>query len=97
LDGSVVELLWTASDVLAFDPSAPHTCAQPLDERAEFQPGDATDDGSALWSSSIDALPEADELDIDLAQFVQHLKKVRVERAMRSHAQVITTPESRPR
>lgn len=53
--------------------------AHPLDDRAAFQPGDATDDdddGSAQWSSIIDPLPEADELKIDSAQLVQHFKKM---------------------
>src|ERR1017187_8314171 len=75
LDGEVIQDQRISTDMLAFDPGAPHAGAHPLDDQAAFQLGD-DHDGPAQWSSGIDALPEADELDADSVQFVQHFKKM---------------------
>ena len=65
VDGEVIQYQRISTDVLAFEPGAPHAGAHPLDDQAAFQLGDAADDhddGSAQRFSGIDALPEADEL-----------------------------------
>ena len=67
------------SDALALTAVASHAGAHPLDDQVAFQFGDGAndhDDGSAQRSSGIDALPEADELDLDSVQFAQHFKKM---------------------
>ena len=79
LDGEVIQDQRISTDVLSFKPGAPDAGAHPLDDQAAFQLGDGADDhddGSAQRSSGIDALPEADELDVDSVQFVQHLQEV---------------------
>ena len=79
LDGEVIQYQRISADLTVFKPGAPHAGAHPLDYQAAFQLGDAADDyddGRAQRPSSIDALPEADELDADSVQFVQHFKKM---------------------
>ncbi len=65
-DGFVVEDKWHASDVPAFEPGAPHTGADPLDDQIAFKLGycsDDDDDGAAQWAARVDLLAERNELD----------------------------------
>src|ERR1035441_5214868 len=68
-----------ATDVPAFELSASHYGAHPLDDQAAFQFCDCTDDdhnGPAERAAGIDLFPEADELDIQSVQFIEHFEEV---------------------
>ena len=63
----------------ALQPGATHACPYPFDDEVAFQLGDRSDDdddGPAERAAGIDALPEADELDAETIEFVQHFKEV---------------------
>ncbi len=69
---------WTA-DVLAFKPGAPHAAAHPFDDQAPLELGDRADDdddGPAQRPASVDLLAEADELDVQPVELVQHFEEV---------------------
>ena len=65
-----------ASDRPAFQAGAPHAGAHPLDDQVAFQFGDGADDhhdSPAQWAAGVDLLAEADELDAQTVQLVEHL------------------------
>ena len=67
------------SDVPAFEPGAPHAGADPLDDQVAFKLGDGADDdddGAAQRAARVDLLTEADELDVEPVQLVQHIEEV---------------------
>src|SRR5665213_3028492 len=74
-----IDLDRTSSDMPALQPGATHACPYPFDDEVAFQLGDRSDDdddGPAERAAGIDALPEADELDAETIEFVQHFKEV---------------------
>ena len=77
--GVAIDVEWRPAQALAFQLGAPHAGTNALDNKVAFQLGDGSDDddhGPAQRAASIDVLPEADELDVEVGQLVQHLKKV---------------------
>ena len=75
-DCFAVEHECRTSDVLTFQAGASHTGTHPLDDQAPFQFCDATDDhhdSPAQWAAGVDLLAEADELDAQTVQLVEHL------------------------
>src|SRR5664280_2820987 len=79
LDGGMVQLQWIAADVPAFEAGAPHAGADPLDDQIAFQFGHRADDhhdSPAQRAAGVDLLAEADVLDVEPAQLVQHVKEV---------------------
>jgi hypothetical protein len=79
LDGEVIQDQRISTDMLAFEPCAPHAGAHPLDDQAAFQLGDGTDDdhdGPAQRAASIDIFPEADVLDLETTELVQDFEEV---------------------
>ena len=78
-DRFTVENQWHASDVTAFEAGAPHSGADPLDDQVAFKLGDCADDdddGAAQRAAGIDLFTEADELDVEPVQLVQHIEEV---------------------
>ena len=78
-DGSAVECERRATDVPAFQAGAPHAGADPLDDQVPFEFGDGAnddDDGAAQRPGGIDLLTEADELNPQVIQLVEHLEEV---------------------
>ncbi len=68
-----------ASDVPAFETSAPHAGAHPLDDQVAFELGDGADDdddGAAQRAAGVDLFAEADELDAEPVQLVEHFEEV---------------------
>ena len=75
----MVEIERFPSDVPAFEFGPPHTCPHPLDDEAALEFSDCTDDdhnGPAEWAAGVDLFAEADELDIQTIQLVQHFEEV---------------------
>ena len=63
----------------AFEPGAPHAGADPLDDQVAFEFGDGADDdhdGAAQRAAGVDLLAEADELDVEPVQLVEHFEEV---------------------
>ena len=78
-DGSAIEFEWFASDVPALEPGAAHAGAHPLDDQIAFQFGnrsDDDDDGPPQRTTGVDLLAEADELDVDSVQLIEHFEEV---------------------
>jgi hypothetical protein len=79
LDGEIIQHQRISADVLAFKTSAPHAGAHSLDDQVAFQFSDSADDdddGPAQWATSIDIFPEADVLDFQPVQLIQHFEEV---------------------
>ncbi len=67
------------ADVLTFESRPPHAGADTLNDQATFQLGDGADDhdhGAAQWTTGVEVLAEADEFNVQVVEFVQHLQKV---------------------
>jgi hypothetical protein len=78
-NGNPVDVEWPPADMSAFQPSAAHACPYPLDDEIPFQFGDSSDDdndGPPERAAGIEVLPEADELDVEVVEFVEHLEEV---------------------
>ena len=87
------------ADAVSFETGAPHAGADPLDDQVAFEFGDRGDndhDGAAQRSGGVHVFAEADELDVEAVEFVQHLEVVLADRAILSAAQTRTTSK-RPR
>ena len=68
-----------SSDVPAFEFRPPHAGTNSLDDQAALQLRDRTDDDHhcpAQRPTGIDLLLEADELDVEPVQFIEHLEEV---------------------
>ena len=75
-DGLSVQNECGATDGSAFQFGAPHAGAHSFDDQVAFQFSDRTDDdddGPAQRTGGIDLLAEAGELDVEPAQFIEHL------------------------
>jgi hypothetical protein len=65
--------------MLAFKTGAPHAGAHPLDDEAALELGnsaDDDDDSPAQRAGRVDALPERDELYLQVVQLVEHGEKM---------------------
>src|SRR4051812_25707843 len=63
----------------AFELGTPHSGTNPLDDQVAFQFGDRSDDhydGSTQRTAGVDLLAEADELDVQPVQIIQHVEEV---------------------
>ena len=79
LDGGVVEDQRIPADVPAFEPGPPHAGAHPLDDQVAFEFGDSADDdhnGPAQRAAGVELFSEADVLDVEPVELVQHLEEV---------------------
>ena len=77
--GRPVDFQWGAADAPAFQLGTPHAGPDPFDNKVAFQFGDGTDDddhGAAQRAAAIDVLAEADELDVQPVELVEHVKQV---------------------
>ena len=78
-DGGAIENQRLASDVPAFELGAPHAGADPLDDQVALELGDRADDdddGAAQRAAGVDLLAEADELDVEPVQLIEHIEEV---------------------
>ena len=78
-DSVTIESKRGPADVPAFEPCAAHAGTDPLDDQVAFELGDGSDDhhdGPAQRAVRIDRFTEADELDAEPVELVQHLEEV---------------------
>ena len=78
-DAFAIEIEGRPPDMPALKTGTPHAGAHPFDDQVAFQLRDRPDDddyGAAQRAGRVDALPEADELDVELAQLVEHFEEV---------------------
>src|ERR1035437_367594 len=79
LDSGTVQYQRLTADVLTFEPGAPHAGAHPFDDQTAFKLSDGADDhddGTAQRAAGVDVFPEADILDADAIQLVEHIEEV---------------------
>jgi len=79
LDDRIVERQRIAADVLALKVGAPHAGARPLDDQGVLSSGNDAeddDDSPAQRASGIDVLSEADVLDVEPVELVQHIEEM---------------------
>ena len=79
VDGIAIDDQRSAADVPALEACTPHAGADPLDNKVAFEFGDGADDdddGAAQRAARVDLLAEADELDIEAVQLVEHVEEV---------------------
>ena len=77
--GSRVELEGRPADVPAFEPCTAHAGADPLDDEVAFEFRDGSDDDhhrAAQRAAGVDLLAEADELDVQPVELIQHIEEV---------------------
>jgi len=79
-DSVAIENKWLASDVTAFELCPPHAGAYPLDDQVAFGAScdrpDDDDNSTAQGPTGVDLFAEADELDVQPVQFVEHIQEV---------------------
>jgi hypothetical protein len=78
-DRIAIEIESWPADVTAFEPRTSHAGAHTFDDQVTFEFGDRSDDdhdGPAQWAACVDLLAEADELDAEAVEFVQHFEEV---------------------
>jgi hypothetical protein len=76
LDSGTVQHQGCSADSLAVETCAPHPGTDSLDDEIAFKFGDGADDdddGAAQRTAGVDLFPEADELDSDSIEFVEHI------------------------
>ena len=76
---SPIYIQWPAADVLAFEPGAAHAGPDALDDEVALELGDGADDDhnrAAQRAARVEVLTEADELDLEVVELVQHLEEV---------------------
>jgi len=77
-DRFAIEIESRPSDVPAFKTSAPHAGADSLDDQIAFKFRDRSDDhndGAAQRAARIDLFAEADELDVEPVELVEHFEE----------------------
>jgi hypothetical protein len=78
-NGSAVDIERPATDMPAFEPGPTHTCPDAFDDEIPFQLRDCPDDddnGPAKRAAGVEVLAEADELDAQVVEFIEHLEEV---------------------
>jgi len=90
-DGGPIENQRFSSDVPSFKLCPPHSGAHSLDDEAALQLGDGANDHhdrSSQWTAGVDLLPEADELDVEPVQLIEHFEEV-----LRGPGDSVTSPD----
>jgi len=74
-----VDVEGPAPDVSPLEFGAPHAGSHPLDDQVAFEFGDGADDDDerpAERTAGVDVLAEANELDLQMGEFIEHLEEV---------------------
>lgn len=77
--GGTIDLQRRSAHGTSFEAGAAHAGAHPLDDQVAFELGDCSydhDGGAAQRSASVDLLAEAQELDVEPVQLVEHFEEV---------------------
>src|SRR5258707_7529554 len=78
-NGNPIDIECPSANMPSLQPGAAHACPHPLDDEIALEFGDCPDydhDGPAERAAGIKILPEADEFDIEVVEFVQHFEEV---------------------
>ena len=78
-DGGAIDVQRSPADVAPFQPRAPHAGADPFDDQVAFQLGDGSDDdhhGAAERAAGVYVLPEADEVEVEVVELIEHFEEV---------------------
>jgi len=78
-DSITIKNKWFTSDVAAFELGPSHASANSLDDQVSLELCDRPDDdynGPAQGTTSVDLFAEADELDVEPVQFIEHFEEV---------------------
>ena len=78
-DSLAIQFQRRPAQLAALEPGAPHAGAHPLDDQRTFQfrdGADDDDDGAAQRAARVNLFAEADELDLQVIQLIQHLQEV---------------------
>ena len=74
-----VDVEWRSTDSPTFQFRSPHAGSNSLDDKTFFQFGNRTDNHDyrpAERASCVDIFPETDELDFEVAQFIEHFQEM---------------------
>ena len=74
-----IDVEWPPADMPAFQPCATHPCSHPFDDEVPFEfcdSADDDDDGPSERAAGIKILAEADELDVEMVELIQHFEEV---------------------
>src|SRR5258707_10733167 len=74
-----IDFEWPPADMPSLQPCAAHSCPHPFDDEIPFEFCDGADDdhdGPPERAACIKILAEADELDVEMIEFVEHLEEV---------------------
>ena len=78
-NSSPVDIEWPATDMPALQPCAGHSYPHPFDDEIPFEFCDGADDdhdGPSERAAGIKILAEADELDVEMVDLIQHFEEV---------------------
>jgi hypothetical protein len=74
-----IDFEWPPADMSSLQPGAAHPCPHPFDDEIPFEFCDGADDdhdGPPEWPAGIKVLWEADELDVEMVELVEHFEEV---------------------
>jgi hypothetical protein len=78
-NSNAIDIEWPPADMSSFQPGAAHSCPYPFNDEIPFEFCDGADDdhdGPPERAAGIEVLAEADELDVEMIEFVEHLEEV---------------------
>jgi len=78
-NSNTIDIEWPPADMPSLEPGAAHSCPHPFDDEIPFELCDGPDDdhdGPPERAAGIEVLAEADELDVEMIEFVEHLEEV---------------------
>ena len=78
-DGGPVDIQRPPPNLPAFEPGPPHAGPNPLHDQTALELGDGADDdddGAAQRPAGVDVFSERNELDVEVAELVEHLDEV---------------------
>jgi len=75
-NSNAIDIEWPPADMPSLEPCAAHSCPHPFDDEIPFEFCDGADDdhdGPPEWPAGIKILAEADELDVEMVELIQHI------------------------
>jgi hypothetical protein len=78
-NSNAIDIEWPPADMPSLQPCPAHSCPHPFDDEIPFEFCDGADDdhdGPPERAACIKILAEADELDVEMIEFVEHLEEV---------------------
>jgi hypothetical protein len=78
-NSNAIDIEWPPADMPSLEPCSAHSCPHPFDDEIPFEFCDGADDdhdSPPERAAGIEVLAEADELDVEMVEFVEHLEEV---------------------